>query len=88
MTTSPAQPATQTVFDINVATVSASVIYAHTIDAGSISAKHIVYGTSYGSSSGQSINGPAYATSGQLVAHDIHAGHVIADTIYVDSTNH
>ena len=86
--TSPAQPATQTVYNINVATVSASVIYAHTIEAGTITAKQIIYGTSYGSSSGQTINGNSYATSGQLVAHDIQAGRVIADTIYVDFINH
>ena len=78
----------ETVFDINVSSVTANVIYAHSINAGIIEAGRIVYGTSYGSTTGSTLQGAAVAVPGQLNAHDIHAGRVIANIIYVDSINH
>ncbi len=75
-------------YDINVAVVTANVIYAHTIDAGNLQVKQIIYGTSYGTTSGTTVNGNGLATTGQLYAHDIHAGTVVANVIYVDSLNH
>ena len=77
----------QTVYDINVAVVTADVIYAHIIDSGHIQAQQVIYGTSYGSTSGSTVNGSNLTTTGQLNAHDIHAGTVIANVIYVDSVN-
>ena len=74
-------------YDINVAVVTADVIYAHIIDSGHIQAKQVIYGTSYGSTSGSTVNGSDLTTTGQLNAHDIHAGTVIANVIYVDSVN-
>ena len=74
----------QTVYDINVAVVTADVIYAHMIDSGNIQAKQVIVGNNYGSTSGSTVNGSNLTTTGQLNAHDIHAGTVIANVIYVD----
>ena len=78
----------ETVHDINVSSVTANIIYAHTIDSGHIQANQVIEGTSYGSTSGSDVNGNSLSTTGTLYAHDIHAGSVTANIIYVDGVNH